>query len=26
VLEYMQKGYYTGGALQFNAAISYCAK
>jgi hypothetical protein len=25
-LEYMQKGYYTGGALQFNAAISYCSK
>ena len=26
MLEYMQKGYYTGGALQFNAAISYCSK
>jgi hypothetical protein len=25
-LENMQKGYYTGGALQFNAAISYCSK
>jgi len=26
MLEYMQKGYYTRGALQFNAAISYCSK
>ena len=25
-LEYMQKGYYAGGALQFNAATSYCSK
>ena len=26
MLEYMQKGYYTGGALQFNAATSYCSR
>ena len=26
MLEYMQKGYYIGGALQFNEVVSYCSK
>ena len=26
MLGYEQKGYYTGGALEFNAAIGYCSK
>ena len=26
MLEYMQKGYYTGGALQFNEVVYYCSK
>jgi hypothetical protein len=26
MLGYEQKGYYTGGALEFNEAVSYCSK
>jgi hypothetical protein len=26
MLGYEQKGYYTGGALQFNEVVSYCSK
>jgi predicted TIM-barrel enzyme len=26
MLRYEQKGYYTGGALEFNEVVSYCSK